>query len=301
MADEVVIEENTEGTQAEGVPSDDDLSKAFDALNGKAEPEPEKPTAEPETKEEPATQEPEQPEVPPEAASEEATKEADTKPKADPDHPTNLGRKVKKLEDNVSELLKQNSELLSALKDRLAPPQPPTATQEEEEPEVLTTSEDFERYLAKREAKVREAKLASEIQYQNGYLKRIEGWLSESEGKQDAEAAEIHKLLTDEKSPFNVKRSGNPETDFDINLAKAEAHYYKTRSASTAKASPLDKNAGVKPKSPLGVAGPAKSDTGSRVPDFKLSREAQELLRGTGISEDDARKYLVSTGYVPGR
>jgi hypothetical protein len=302
MADEeVVASEAPEGTQAEVSVSDDDLSKAFDALNNKA-PEPEPPPPEPAAPAEPAPQEPEITEAIPEAASEETPQSTDAKPKADPDHPTNLGRKVKKLEDNVSELLKQNSELLSALKERLAPSQQPTQPQEPEGDEVLTTAEDFERYLVKRDTRAREAQRNSELQYQTGYLKRLEGWLSESEGSENAEATEIHKLLTDEKSPFNLKRSANPEADFDINLAKAEAHFYKTRSATPGgKPNPLDKNVGVKPKSPLGVAGPAKSDTGNRVPDFKLSREALDLLRGTGISEDDARKYLQAQGYVGGR
>ncbi|MFA6063976.1 MAG: hypothetical protein WC736_15415 [Gallionella sp.] len=303
MADEeVVISETPEGTQAEAVPSDDDLSKAFDALNNKAPVEPEAPPPEPAAPAEPAPAEPEVTEAVPEAASEEPAVDKDAKPKADPDHPTNLGRKVKKLEDNVSELLKQNSELLSALKERLTPSPTQAQPQELEEPEVLTTSEDFERYLVKRDARAKEAQRNSELQYGTGYLKRLEGWLSESEGTGNAEVAEIHKLLTDEKSPFNVKRSANPETDFDINLAKAEAHFYKTRSATPGgKPNPLDKNVGVKPKSPLGVAGPAKSDTGSRVPDFKLSREALDLLRGTGITEEEAKKYLSAQGYVGGR
>lgn len=304
MADEeVVVAENTESTPAEVSVSDDDLSKAFDAMNNKApEPEPEAPPPEPAAPAEPAPAEPEVTEAVPEAASEEPQQAADTKPKADPDHPTNLGRKVKKLEDNVSELLKQNSELLSALKERLTPPQQPEQPQDQGGDEVLTTAEDFERYLAKRDVRAQEARRDSEIQYQTGYLKRLEGWLTEAEGSENAEATEIHKLLTDEKSPFNVKRSANPEVDFDINLAKAEAHFYKTRGASnTARPNPLDKNLGVKPKSPLGVAGPAKSDTGNRVPDFKLSREALDLLRGTNITEEEARKYLASTGYVPGR
>jgi hypothetical protein len=299
MADEeAVVEEKA----PESAPTDDELSAAFDVLNNKApEPEP-NPPPEPAAPSEPAPQEPEITEAIPEAASEEPPKEPDTKPKADPDHPTNLGRKVKKLEDNVSELLKQNYELLSALKERLAPPTQQAPPQEPEGDEVLTTAEDFERYLAKRDARAKEAQRNSELQYQTGYLKRLEGWLKESEGSESADATEIHKLLTDDKSPYNVKRSANPEVDFDINLAKAEAHFYKTRGASSsARPNPLDKNVGVKPKAPLGVAGPAKSDTGNRVPEFKLSREALEILRGTGITEDDARKYLTAQGYVGGR
>ena len=208
---------------------------------------------------------------------------------------------MKKLEDNVSELLKQNSELLSALKERLAPPRQPEQPPDQGGDEVLTTAEDFERYLAKRDARAKEAHRNSEIKYATGYLERLEGWLKETKGGENADVTEIHKLLTDRESPFNVRRSPDPEVDFDINLAKAEAHFYKTRGASTARPNPLDKNVGVKPKAPLGVAGPAKSDVGNRVPDFKLSREALDLLRGTGITEDEARKYLSSTGYVPGR
>lgn len=302
---EVKDDQVVETTQADT--SDDELSKVFDAATSP-------PTSEVATE---ATKKEEA------AAGEEAVKEGEegtkegeiaeavtevtegteAKKKADPDHPTNLGRKVKRLEDNVSELLKQNSELLTALKERLAPPPQAAAPEGQDDPDIITTSDDLERYLAKRETKLRETHRTAEITYMTGYKKRLDGWMSNAEEAGDKDAAEIHKLLTDDKSPFNVRRSLNPDADFELNLAKAESHLYKQQASGVTKdkENPLDKNRDAKPKSPLGVAGQSKSDTGKSVPDFKLSHEALELLKGTGITEDEARKYLQAQGYIGGR
>lgn len=268
--------------------SDEDLARAYEAAaSGEEAPQ--------DTPDEPQGEE-EQPKAeaaPIEGEGEEVAKEEpppaedDATPKADPEHPTKLGRKVAKLEDMVQSLLTQNAELIK----RLTPGQPveQEAPVDDGDPEevVLTTAADFERYQERKAAKQNEAV----VKYQTSYLSSLKGW--QEQASDDPDVAAIYKLLTDDGSPFNVKRSSDPATDFEVNLGKAEAHYYKQKAtaAPSAPNSPLKND---KAKAPMGVAGESRSEAAKATPKIKLTPEAMEFIKAQGMSEEEAMAVLAT-------
>jgi hypothetical protein len=277
-----------ESTQPGSTVTDDELSRAFDeAVSETSSDAAEQQTATEEVKEQ--AKEEEKAEGETDDKEEAAPAEEDTTPKkkGDPNHPTNLGRKVVKLEDMVSQLVEQNTELLK----RLTQPHQP-ATEREDEFVDLSTTEGLDRYLSKRESERENRATEDQVKYQSGYLASIKEWQGKAED--EGVADEIYKMLTDTKSPFNVRYSTDPKSDFEINASKATAHYWKTKftSSTQRRENPLDKNKGAAPKAPLGVAGESRGDAGKTATTVKLDAASEELVKRWGWTQEQVAAAL---------
>ena len=236
----------------------------------------------------------------PEAAEEPVVPVTPEPPKEDTeDHKerTKLGRKVAKLEDTIGKLLEQNQTLLQKI---VIPPTPqPTV-----EPEYvdLSSPEGLDKFLTQREQQRTLAAQREKIEYSLGYEAKVRELSKSATENEDTDAAEIHKLLIGD-TPFNVRRSSNPDMDFDINFSKAEAHYYKQKAKTPIeKKSPLQNEP---PRAPLSVGGESKVDpSGSNTKPLKISPAAMEFAKAQGWGNEEVAKILsapMTNSFVKGR
>jgi hypothetical protein len=240
-------------------------------------------------------------------------KEVEGKPSTEPDEKapkegeedhkerTKLGRKVAKLEDTLSQVLEQNRILLEKLTS--TPQKADVQDSSAVDPSVWTEEQIQTRYdelhmespyrANQFLEQTRHARVTQEtVKYQSGYLSSIKGWQESTED--EGEATEVYKLLTDDKSPYNVKHSSNPNFDFQMNLAKATAHYYKSKAAGpTKRDNPLEKNKSISAKSPLGVGGGNKAAPETTVTKkIQIDPDIAEFARASGFSEEETAKIL---------
>ena len=302
-------------TAGEPTPSstvtDDELARAWEAATtedtseeASTEAPKEEPKQEGETEETKGKEEKPSGEEAAQTAEGEGEKEppadTDETPKGDPEEHkerTKLGRKVAKLEDTLSQVLEQNRILLEKLTSGTPQPAEPSEAQEEEYLD-LSNPETLRKFLANEEHRRASQAQPETGQYQSGYLTSLQTWqksATEGEEYDPEDVKEINKLLTDTKSPFNVKRSANPSTDFDVNLAKATAHHYKAKAtAKPAKENPLEKNREGKPKAPLGVGGESKTEVPKAAKPVELDEYSKAMVKRYGWSEEEVAKALAS-------
>ena len=243
----------------------------------------------------------------PEAAPQQEEVAQDKTPDEPPDEPTEhkertkLGRKVAELESNIGKLLEQNSLLIQ----RLAAPQAPPQPAPEPEPEYidLSTPEGLDKFLVQREQQRAQAAQRDKVEYSLGYESQIKGWMGTAKETEDPDVTAIHKLLTGD-TPFNVRRSSDPKVDFDYNLSRAEAHYYKAK----AKTPPAERKAPLQnatPRASLAVGGESKADAGNATPrPVKISPAAAEFAKAQGWGDEEVSKILsapIQNSFVKGR
>ncbi len=237
--------------------------------------------------------------------------EEKVEPVATPDEPpeeptdhkerTKLGRKVAELEHNIGMLLEQNKTLI----ERLVSPQTKEQPQPEPEPEYLdlSTPEGLDAFLSRREQARVLAAQKDKVTYGLGYESQVKEWVGKASATEDPDVTEIHKLITGD-TPFNVRLSSDPKNDFAINLAKAEAHYYKQKAKTPVaeKKSPLKNDP---PRAPLAVGGESKADTSISNPKpLTISPAAMEFAKSQGWGDEEVTKILsmpVPNSFVKGR
>jgi hypothetical protein len=244
------------------------------------------------------------PEVVPVAA--EPVVVVEEKPVATPDEPqdeptdhkdrTKLGRKVAELEHNISTLLEQNKTLIERL---VTPKQEPEPDREYVD---LSTPEGLDKFLNDREQTRINAVQKDKITYGLGYGSEVKDWMEKAQESKDPDVTEIHKLLTGD-TPFNVRRSSDPRGDFEFNLNRAEAHYYKQK----AKIPVVEKKPPLQnepPRAPLAVGGESKVDSTASIKPVKMSPAAAEFAKAQGWSDAEVSKILsapVQNSFVKGR
>jgi hypothetical protein len=215
---------------------------------------------------------------------------------ADHKERTKLGRKVADLERNISTLLEQNKTLIERL---VAPKQEP---EPEREYVDLSTPEGLDRFLTEREQARTNAAQKDKITYGLGYGSEVKDWMEKAQESKDPDVTEIHKLLTGD-TPFNVRRSSDPKGDFEFNLNRAEAHYYKQKAKTPVveKKPPLQNEP---PRAPLAVGGESKVDVAASVKPVKMSPAAMEFAKAQGWGDEEVSKILsapVQNSFVKGR
>ena len=227
----------------------------------------------------------------------------DETPEEPTDHKerTKLGRKVAELEHNIGTLLEQNRTLI----ERLISPPPKEQPQVEQEQEYIdiSTPEGLDKFLTQREQSRILAAQKDKVNYGLGYESQVKEWVGKVTATEDPDVTEIHKLITGD-TPFNVRLSSDPKSDFAINLAKAEAHYYKQK----AKAPVAEKKVPLKndpPRSPLAVGGESKADSSVVNPKpMNISPAALEFAKSQGWGDEEVTKILsmpVPNSFVKGR
>jgi hypothetical protein len=300
------MEDPEKGTQEEATaeqatpPSMND-EYGDDALNRAAESEVTKEPAQESAEEvaEKKVEEPEKKEEPAEAAEEVPAEEPAEPPKEDDEakeehrERTRLGRKVSKLEEMLAGLAEQNTRLIEALSK--STPQADAEQPQEDQPfEGFATQAELDAYLDRREAKKAETARKKEVKYQTDYLDAINSWTDKAKEDGDPDVAEVYKMLVDESenTQFNVRHSSDPKADFALNLARAQASYYKTKVGKPAeKKNPL-KNEPA--KAPLGVGGAGKTEPEKTKHTVKLDPAALEFIKATGMDEEKAKAHLSS-------
>lgn len=241
-----------------------DLASELGAALEGSEPEPEK-------KEEPP---PPPPEPEPEAAKSEPPPPPEpSKPTIDADEQaerTKLGRRVKKLEDLIGDLVTELRE------SRKAPEK-----QGEPLPEVISTPQDVLRVVSA--AKEEEKKQVQS--YQLGYRKAID--------KLGEENADIHQEVLKEilavNSPYNGILSDDPFADAERNYYRAAKSVLKKKAGVPVQ--PKANVRGEKPITPTGVSVGAPTPTTPKKA-IKLDEYSKLFMKRMNLSDDWAEKAI---------
>lgn len=271
------LEQGNAGEQPEetpvidGMPSDNDLSAAFDALEqGETG----------ETPEETSSTPPEERKQPEMKGDDELTQAEKTK----------LGRKVADLSRQMA-TKEDLAALMAEIRSLAKPQQQPEPREPEEEPDFIADiipRQALEQFLDRHEQKKAQIAQARERQYSASYIETMTDLLSDVEDKNVASM--VYKAMTADGSKFNVKYSENPHKDCAKNFHKAytEALRAAMPPPSDQAASPFDKNKG---KEPPGVTSPKPSNQGAKKT-YELDEMAREYAARMGMTEDEIADAL---------
>lgn len=273
--EEMNVNSNEEATNVEDhVPTDEELSSAFDSfLDGYAE----KPVED----------------VTPPEEEEEVTSDQVTEPvqKADEDDLDNLersrlGRKVAKLYDELKNTASKSD--IEKLMERID-----TVLEGKKEPEEepyfdLSTKEGVDEYLDYREKKkAQEADnnlRKQEKEYVDTYLGQMKSFISTIEDEKVRRM--VYAEMVKKDGEFNIRHTGKPVDDVVKNFTGALLHVNKVVSYSPKTV--FDK---TKTNLPNGISGvQTTTNSVARSPD--LDDIAADFVRRTGMSEEDVLKAL---------
>lgn len=231
----------------------------------------------------------------PAESSEEATDTQETEPQEEevkpeeqlPEEPadnrerSNLGRRVKSMEDTMQKFIEQAGMLIQSNikpKDE-TPPEPEFPSDY-----IPTNVSELDRWYEtkqKQETRKREA-------YQSSYRTQLDVLGQET-------PPEIHKAIINEMMEnFNIKRSDSGMQDATTNYLNAKVKYLEK--IVTAPKNPLSKNEGKDNKNLGGPAG-SPSQQPKTPPPVKLDEYAAEFVRRIGMKDEQVNKAL--TGEMP--
>lgn len=184
-----------------------------------------------------------------------------------------LGRKVKTLEDTLQTLIEKLDQTIQA-------PKPDSeGDDDDDEFDIPTTQEEFERKVEEYESK----KTAKIKQYESGYVQKVnELWADEDEDVRKEIEAELLKN-------FNGKYSDDPARDAEINYLKAERSYLRKLTSTLADKPRINPLKGEKTPTPVGGESIPKKAKDSTV---KLDAFAQEFADSVEMSEESRREAL---------
>ena len=202
----------------------------------------------------------------------EEVKEEKKEVKPDPEdnrERSQLGRKVKLLEDTLSAISSKIDQLVTQKPD----PEP------EFEDDVPITKKELAKYLSQQAEKQTQDRQT----YVNEYL-RHEAVLG-----MNMEDAEYGEVVEERLKNFDVRHSNNAKADAELNFAKAQAAVLKRKlSGLGKKANPLK---GEKPSGPLG--GPVETKNQEHAKKVvRLDEHAASFAKSMGLSDDKVQKYL---------
>lgn len=207
------------------------------------------------------------------------------KPIEEEDHSekSRLGRKVKRMEEQFSNVLERFDDFMS----RSTPPQPspPLVGSTDELPEFIQTPEDVERVVNARERKIATAQQL----YSGNYIKQLQGLGNVN--------TEIHDDILNEMAAnpnFNTRHTGNPIVDARLNYAEAKASVLAKKTAGTKPNIPVS---GGSPIAPTGISATSRNAVTPTSDLPELSEASKEFIRRTGMSEEDVKAAL--TGNAP--
>lgn len=198
-----------------------------------------------------------------ESASEEVVEEPKVAPKPeDEDHSekSRLGRRLTRLETDIRSFM---DEMKASRK-----PQ----EEQEEIPEVISTREDVLKVLSVEERKKERAR----IEYETGYLRKLESF------KEDKEYDAIEKEML---ANFNVRVTGNPMVDAEINFTKAKLSVTEKKIPGR-----TFNGRAESPKGTPTIPNPTKAAP-KGLPE--LDEFARDFVRRTGMSEESQREALI--------
>jgi hypothetical protein len=187
---------------------------------------------------------------------------------------SNLGRKVKKLEDT----LEQMNEAIQEMRSQRQAPQ----TAQEDLPEYISTPGDVEKYLTLRERKQKEER----DRYQSVYAKTFR-----EVGKEDPEMYE--EIFNEMFEHFNVVKTGQAEVDAELNYARAKASVFAKK---TSQPKPKANVKGKEPAGSTNLSVDSRAETTSG-PEIELDDYAKEFMAKTGMKPESVKDAL--KGEIP--
>ena len=148
--------------------------------------------------------------------------------------------------------------------------------EDEEVPEILATPEDFEKYLS-----IRDKRAARERQgYEAGYgAKFLEL------GKDDPDYDEVEKEMLEK---FNIRATGNPAVDAELNYLKAKNSLISKKTAAPAK----PKFTGKQEKATGTGTTMTSRNVSSSEKEPELDEYAKEYIKRTGMSSESVAAAL---------
>jgi len=223
-------------------------------------------------------------EAPAEAKEEKETKQPDKEveekktPKEEPDdnrERSNLGRKVKYLEEKLSKL-----DEIAAKIDRFTSRKEP---EPDDDAPIPMTARELREFVRREASDLETSKAEKQKEYERGYLKH------EASLGMDLSEEEYAEVINERLQNFNVRHTDNPNTDAELNFHKAYAAVLKKK-MSKGKENPLK---GKKPDGPLGGTTTSESTTRAAATP-KLDKEAAEFAAKMGLSAEMIAKALGS-------
>lgn len=195
----------------------------------------------------------------------------------DDDHATKtrLGRKVKKLEE-VMVTKSEFNQLMTKLDSFMTRPVEQVSTEQKTEmPEYVATPDDVEKVIQARENRIR----SEQDTYQKAYVSQM---VSMSQGN-DAHDDIVKEMMTN----FNVRRTGNPQIDAELNYAKAQV---AVMSKQTTKTVPVKGEKAIGTGVTVGV-----TNTQTKVTMPKLTPEAENFvayMKRQGMTDESIAEAL---------
>ena len=195
-----------------------------------------------------------------------------------------LGRKVKYMEDTMNETLgKLDAFLQTQSQPQYQQPQYQQPIQEEVEEEFLTNrnvGNVIEKYMSQHQAQQN----SQADKYNDDYIKTINRLGS------DLSDVDFNEIDAERMKNFNQAHSVNGMADAESNWQKAEISVLRKRQANPIRKTPLKQE---KPSAPLGGGGAQNTGTKkTKMP--KFDEATLSYMKSTGMSEEQAAKILGS-------
>jgi hypothetical protein len=254
---------NVEETHVENenLPTDEELSAAFDEFIGTAEQKVEEPVNVQEEKIEPTV----------------TVKEEDYHSES-----SRLGRKIARLENILEDL---SSKIVTKDQiDNIVKKSDFSHTEEEEIQDITNVNElktFMDKYISKREEDRNKLIVQENKSYENNYINTMKDLILEIDD--ESVSKEVYKMmLYDEK--FNIKLSNNPFVDAAKNFSRAQKAYLSLNK------SRFDKTAAAMP--PSGVSASSSKNDVHKTKLPALEDDAAELARSLGMSDEEVAEAL---------
>jgi hypothetical protein len=189
---------------------------------------------------------------------------------------TRLGRRLKRMEDQFTQLMDKIDTLTPQKREQYYPPTEANVTGDDL-PEYVATGQDVVKVLSMYEKK----KAKEQEQYEQGYLQNFRKM-----GTKDGDYYE--EIFSEMQQNFNVKHTGDPLVDSRINYAEAKAALMSKKVAPV-KAKPNVR--GERPSASADLSVSTRETTrATELP--QLDDFAKEFISKTGMKEDSVKGAL---------
>ena len=196
-----------------------------------------------------------------------------------------LGRRVKRMEDSFNTLAQKLDQYFSVPQQQQYQQQQPDDPQQQ----IISTAADVYRVLENHEKR----KEMSRQQYSNEFLKEVQNL---SYDNPDLHAEITREMFEVPNSPFNQYRTGNAVADANWNYSRAMAAVLAKRNAKPTVPIPQGGQPSRQQQMATGVSLGTRTQT-STAPPVQLDEFAQRFIQKTGMSMESAQRAL--SGELP--
>lgn len=227
--------------------------------------------------------------TPAEPAGEEDEEVVEEEIPAEPEDNTvrsELGRKVKEQGETLQAFMDSITGAIDEIKTMVT--KPVVEEEEDDDEPVFLTKAQLRQQIKDSVATLTKEQQEGNRKYETGYMTKVAELTS---GMSDEEKAEVSKELFENKD-INVKRSGNPKIDAEINFLKAQTNVLRRQAIVSKKpVNPLDKNKD-NPDLPLGGPSGTRNQDGKSQKIIKLDPEAAKFAKLSGMTDEEVQEAL---------